>query len=149
MRRWASLPGKFLRLPTERQGLLADAWWQLFVARLLLRLLPFRGLTKFLIKAPSRQFLRTDFERQQVRRKVSWAINLAAKYLPGETVCFPRGLAAQTMCRKRGINAILYYGAAVLPSEGLAAHVWVLDGDDGIVGHQTADKYRVLACFPL
>jgi hypothetical protein len=132
----------------ERKKLLADASWRLLVARVLLRLLPFRKLMKFLI-TPSSRLLQTHSDRRQVCRNVSWAVNLAAKCLPGETVCFPRALAAQIMCRKRGVNAILYYGAAVSPSEGLAAHVWVLDGEEGIVGHQIAYKYLELAHFPV
>jgi hypothetical protein len=52
------------------------------------------------------------------------------------------------MCRRRGISAVMYYGAATELVGGLSAHVWVLDGDDGVVGHELASKFRVLARFP-
>jgi hypothetical protein len=68
--------------------------------------------------------------------------------LPGKTVCFPRGIAAFMMCRARGIDPVLYYGAAVVPGEGVKTHVWLYDGDYGITGHNLADDYCVVARFP-
>jgi hypothetical protein len=120
---------------------------RLIWARVLLRVLPFRRLTS-LLSLPVQQSALSGAERGQLRGDVCWAIDKAAKFLPGRTVCFPRGIVAQVMCRKRGIDTIMYYGAAVDPAEGLRAHVWVQDGGFGVVGHLAVDRYRVLARFP-
>lgn len=86
--------------------------------------------------------------RRSVRQDVGWAIEKASLYLPGKTTCFPKGIAAHAMCRRRGIEAILCYGAANSPGKGLSAHVWVMDDTEGIIGHQIAKDYKVLARFP-
>jgi Transglutaminase-like superfamily len=124
-----------------------EACVRLVLARLLLRLFSFRQLTRF-FSLPLRKTLLSEARHQQLRRDVSWAIQRAARCLPGKTCCFPQGIAAQIMCRKRGIDTIMYYGAAMDPVAGLTAHVWVQDGSNGVVGHLIADKYGVLARFP-
>ena len=137
----------FLRQPAPRQVLFLEAWMRLAWARMLLRVLTFRQLTR-LFSIPLRKTVLSSTERDQLRRDVGWAIEKASDCLPGKTVCFPRGVAAQIMCRKRGIDTMMYYGAVVDPVAGLTAHVWVQDGSCGVVGHVGADKYGVLARFP-
>ena len=137
----------FLRQPKLRRKLLIEAWLRLVWARLLLRFLTFSQLT-WVFNAPVRKTVFSNAEREQLRRDVGWAIERAADWLPGKTVCFPRGIAAQIMCRRRGIDTIMYYGAALDLVAGLTAHVWVQDGRYGVVGHTVADQYSVLARFP-
>lgn len=138
---------KYSRLPTRRKSLVLEAVFHLLFARLILRLLPFRKLVWFLERAPKPARL-LDRERAIIRQEIRWAIAVTAARLPGETVCFPRGIAAQAMLRRRGIPAKLYYGAASLSGKGLAAHVWVQDGDQGVVGHLEASRFKVLAVYP-
>jgi hypothetical protein len=57
-------------------------------------------------------------------------------------------MAAQAMCLRRGIRAILNYGALPIRESGLAAHVWVMDNTEGVVGHEIASEYRIVARFP-
>jgi hypothetical protein len=127
--------------------LFIEACLRLVWARLLLRFLSFRQLT-WLFSIPLRKPVLSGAEREQLRRDVCWAIERASDCLPGETACFPRGIAAQIMCRKCGIDATMYYGAVLDPVAGLRAHVWVQDGPDGVVGHLVASQYGVLARFP-
>jgi hypothetical protein len=137
----------FLRQSPSRKMLFLEACVHLGWARLLLKIFSFRRLT-WAFSSPLRKTVLSSAEREQLRRDVCWGIERAADLLPGKTVCFPRGIAAQIMCRKRGIDSILYYGAAVDPLTGLTAHVWVQDGAEGVVGHLVASRYGVLARFP-
>ena len=148
MPRWTEVPRKFLRQPAGRRKLLLEAYLYLICARLMLLLLSFRQMTRFFNRSSSENGSREGSERARLRQDVRWAIARAAEYLPGETACFPRGIAAQAMLRRRGCNATLYYGAATLPQIGLTAHVWVQDGTEGVVGHQVAQNYTVIAHFP-
>ncbi len=59
-----------------------------------------------------------------------------------------RGLAAQWMLRRRGIPSVLYYGTAAESGKGLAAHVWVKDGESAVIGGKFAARFTVLAAFP-
>jgi hypothetical protein len=148
MRRWTELPGRFRRTPRGRQRLLVEACGYLIWARVLLWLLPFNSLTRFLCRPPAKRPVITGTERLRLREDIRWAVGGVADWLPGKTACFPRAIAAQAMCRRRGVSATLYYGAATLPSAGFSAHVWVLDDTEGVVGHQIASDFRILARFP-
>lgn len=80
-------------------------------------------------------------------RAVAWAVTAAARRARFRAVCIERGLAAQTMLRRRGIGATLYYGAA--PGvDGLAAHVWVRWQGIDVIGGESAARFTPLATFP-
>ncbi len=133
-------------MPWEARWYWLEALLCLSAARLALWMLPFARLAWFL--KHSGQDKLHDAERTRVREGVQWAISEASLYLPGETVCFPRAIAAQMMLRRRGITTTLYYGAATLPTRELKAHVWLQDGAIGVVGHETAGEYHILARYP-
>ena len=128
-------------------ALLGEATMWLIISRLAIFALPFRIIASALDR-PMRRRVLTEPQRGRQRRRIQWAIHRAARFLPGKTVCFPRGIAAFAMCRGRGIDSVLHYGAAVFPGEGLKAHVWLQDGVYGITGHSVAADYCVLARFP-
>jgi hypothetical protein len=142
----------------------------LLAARVALRVIPFRRLTWFFERPPRRPqdtfaererigaAARTPFtagkdditgtERARFRKAVQWIIDEAAWFLPCETVCLPRAIAAQVLLRRRGIGTTLYYGAATLPERGLTAHAWVQDGSQVIVGRSDGQDYHILARYP-
>lgn len=125
-----------------------EAALYLVMARLAIRALPFERLAWFLTLAP-RQPEITGAKRKRVLNEVQRAIEATVCRLPGQTTCFSRAVAAQAMLRRRGVGATLYYGAATSPERGLAAHVWLQDGEEGVVGHQAAQQYRILARYPV
>ena len=131
----------------SQQSLLIEAAICLVLARVALAVVPFRHLTKYM----GRTLMHPEVmgsDRERLRNEVAWAVTAAAKHLPIKMVCFPRGIAAQAMLRRRLIGATIFYGVANLPEHGLAAHVWVQDGTCGVVGHQVAAQYAVLMCYP-
>ena len=130
----------------RRGALQLEAAWLLVAAKIALRLVPFARLAP-LFERPTRVPQRVGEARTQTIGAVRNAINRAARRLPGEYVCFPRGIAAQAMLRRRGVATTLIYGAATLPGQGLTGHVWVMDGETGVIGHTTASDYRELARY--
>jgi hypothetical protein len=138
------------RQPLWRVLLFSEAWLWLALARVLLRVLPSRELPK-LLGVPFRTLLPGIMNScvAEFRQNVRWAIRMAVAFLPGETVCFPRGIAAHAMCRLRGIPTTLVYGAALTEDGKLKTHVWIQDGGDGVIGHALAGEYRVVAEFPV
>lgn len=56
-------------------------------------------------------------------------------------------MAAQAMLRRRGIGTTLYYGAMTSPEGQLQAHAWLQSEDGGVVGHEAAPAYNVLATY--
>jgi hypothetical protein len=124
-----------------------EALVSLLLARLALHLLPFKSIQWYL-KRPTGKPELAGVERERVRKAVRRAILQAVKLLPGKTVCFPRALAAQAMLRRRRIGTSLYYGAMTHRDKGLITHVWVLDGNEGVIGHRVSDGYKIIARYP-
>jgi hypothetical protein len=161
---------RFRRLPAHKRPYLLEVMLYLLAARLALCVIPFRWLTWFLERSPRRPqdtfterrrigaSVRSAFtanrdeitgsERARFRKKAQSLINLAAWFLPGETVCLPRAIAAQTFLRRLGIGTTLYYGAAILAERGLTAHAWLQDGNEVIVGQTDGQEYHTLARYP-
>lgn len=161
---------RFRRLPRRVRPYLVRTVCDLLIARLALRALPFMWLTRLFelppkrpeatyaerkrisSSSPERYPMRidgiTDDERKHLQRRVRRLVELAAFFLPGETACFARAIAAQASLRRLGVGTTLYYGATTRCEDGLTAHVWLQDGNVIIVGHHEAGKYRVLAHYP-
>jgi len=137
---------RLTRQPAWRVALFLEALSWLVVARFLLRVMTFRKLAALLDWAFRGHF--GSASTRERRTNIRWAIRTAAGFLPGKTVCFPKGIAAHIMCRLRGIPTSMLYGAGIVEGGRLKAHVWIQDGTNGVVGHNLAEGYRVIAEFP-
>lgn len=115
-------------------------------ASLAIRLLPFRHLIRILARALPRPEL-TGPERSRAIADVRRAVLAAAARLPNRPRCFPQAVAAQAMLRRRGVVSTVCYGVNTTPAEGLGAHVWLVAGDDGVVGHGLAAQFPLLARY--
>lgn len=136
------------RLTDSRRWMLPQAMLYLLLARLAIRLLHFRTLAWFFVRPASRPEAAGD-ARAQAIKDVRWAIKTASQHQPDLVFCFPRAIAAQAMLRQRGVSVTLYYGATAQSDKGLHAHVWLQDGDQGIIGRRIAQAagHKVLACY--
>ena len=77
-----------------------------------------------------------------------WAVEAAARRLPWRTMCIEKGLAAQHLLRKSGVDARLHYGARHNPDCGkLEAHVWVSVDGKTIIGDQSPLQFAELATY--
>lgn len=86
-------------------------------------------------------------QQRVVGRDVRQAIQRAARRLPWTIVCFPEGLAAQWMLRRRVMPSHLHYG--LRPTvEKLSAHVWVTLAGEIVVGEEPDDAHHCVAIFP-
>src|SRR5919199_6567150 len=129
--------------------ILVEAIVYVLAARLALNLFSFQRLTWF-FERPVKQPELDQAERERALKEVRRTIFRVRQYSPIRTTCFHRAIAAQAMLRRRHVGTTLYYGAATLPERGLTTHVWVQDGDEGVVGHIGAQRHRyhVLARYP-
>ena len=136
-----------LRLSWHDRLLLVESTLRLACAAAAVAMLPFRHIAGMASRPLRRSEPAPDVRIAMVRR-VRWAVRATARRVPWPAVCYQQGLAAHWMLRRRGIPSLLYYGAAPDPDAGLAAHVWVRDGDIDVVGGEIAERYAVLATFP-
>jgi hypothetical protein len=138
---------KILRLPSEDRALLLEAATRLALARLAIAMLPFRYVG-YLAARPARGPEPPEKQRLYERERIRWAVLACARRVPWRAKCFEQGLAAQLMLRRRGVPSVLYYGASPEGPRGLAAHVWVRDGEIDVIGGEIASRFALLATFP-
>lgn len=125
----------------------AEALALVVLAAPAVRLLPFRTLGR-LASGRIRRPVADPAARTLLINRVGWAVDVAGRRSPLRALCFEKGLAAQVMARRRGLDATLFYGARMSSAEKLDAHVWVIcDGYD-LQGGVNAGDYGVLARFP-
>jgi hypothetical protein len=77
------------------------------------------------------------------------AIETAARRLPWRVVCIQKGIAAQRMLRRRGLDAVLHYGIGNdRDRDRLDAHVWVSVDGAPVIGGEEARAFAPVAAFP-
>jgi hypothetical protein len=138
---------KFRRLSWPDRALLAQSFAWLAIASLAIAVLPFPDIAAIASRG-TRRISPAGSARQNLVSRIRWAVGAASARVPWRAVCFQQGLAAHLMLRRRGINSVLYYGAAHTPESALAAHVWVRADDLDVVGCELASQYALLATFP-
>lgn len=118
----------------------------LVLARLAVRLIPFRWLVLWFERSPRGEELRGP-RRRRARREVRVAIRNASRCLPGRTACGPRAIAAQTMLRRRGVSTVLYLGIGPEVA-GMRGHTWLKDGNSPVLGVRRDRLYLPVATYP-
>jgi hypothetical protein len=118
----------------------------LTAASLAIRLLPFRRLLPILTRALRCPEL-AGTDRTRAIADVRRAVRAAAARLPNRPLCFPQAVAAQAMLRRRGVASTVCYGVNTGGGQGLSAHVWLVAGDDGVVGQGVAAQFPLLATY--
>ena len=124
----------------------AEAVSYLTLASLAIRFVPFKRLVPVFTRPLPRPEL-TGPARSRAIADVRRAVLSAAVRLPNRPVCFPQALAAQAMLRRRGVATTMCYGANTGGGTGLAAHVWLLAGDEGVVGQEIAAQFPLLVTY--
>lgn len=137
-------PGLIARLVARRRDLplAAEALVAVALAGLAVKLLSFNRILEFVGQPPKSRKV-SAAEREAIGARIGWAVPASARRLPWKATCFPQGIAAQWMLRRRGIAGTFHYGASIL-NASLEAHVWVMDGERAIVGGREAPLMRTL-----
>ena len=140
----------FLRRLQQARGRdLADfveALCALTAASTAIKLLPFKTVVRTMGRELG-QPQRPVEEYGELAGLVRQAVKRASARLPWTIVCFPEGLAAHWMLRRRGVPSFVHYGLRLSESK-LSAHVWVTLGGAVVVGEEMADFYKCVAVFP-
>lgn len=138
------------RMPGRDLMLAITAWLLLWPARLAIRLVPLRHLSKIYGKdqgaavtipfAPAAAANRAEILRR--------AIALAVRNSPDAANCYPQALVAHLMLRFARIPHTIFFGLkqADGPS-ALAAHAWVMVGPVAVCGQNSFGEYRVVRSF--
>lgn len=125
--------------------LLMEAFGVLVGTSLVIGILPFRWVVRLASRGSAKACSCDDPRGVD---DIRWAVEAIARRVPWRTVCFQKGLALHLMLRRRGVPAMLHYGAGKDEHGGLAAHVWVSVGGAIVMGGDVVDRFRCLATYP-
>lgn len=140
-RRWR----KFRALPARDRALALEAACLLALASLLLVLLPFRHIARWLGSLDGKREVDGD---PALPRAVGRAVERAARNLPWHPLCLPQALAARAMLRRRAIPSTLYFGMRLEGDDRtMRAHAWLTAGSTGVVGVPAAAEFTILARY--
>ena len=140
----------FARRSLFEQAWLLPAWLMLGASRLLILFIAFRSLAPHLGEpAGVGPWLPLIDKRQEVNaRRIARVVQMAAKYTPWESNCFPQAVTARILLGLYGIPYGLFFGVAQEPNaDGLSAHAWVATGRVRVAGGESFDRFAVLGCF--
>jgi hypothetical protein len=132
---------RFFRLPWREQKLVAAAALALPAIRIGLMALPFatvRGIV-------SRRYRRLDDEPSRPSlERVTWAIEVASRYVPGSSNCLVRALASEYILGRLGYPCELKIGVAKSGAGEFAAHAWLESEGRVVIGEFELDRYTTL-----
>ena len=135
--------GRMLRR-LQHYGRVVEALLGLILAQMLLLVLPFRHVAKWIGTIDDHRARVECLDQTPVVQQVGIAVLRAAARLPWSPVCLPRSIVANWMLRRRGIAARVYFGVAIREGE-LKAHAWV-STDEGYVWNEDLD-FTVITAF--
>ncbi len=150
---WRALQRKtlsFLRQPRFTQLWFLPLWMILGLGKAVIFTVSFRRLAPHLGTAVGiAPWVPVLVPAQEVRaRQIGRAVQLAARYTPWESNCFPQAVAARVLLRLYRIPYALYLGLMRDPNTGeFKAHAWVAAGRVRVTGGKSFDQFTVVGCF--
>jgi hypothetical protein len=130
------------RLDGAERRLVIEAAAMLALARLVVRLLPFR-----VIAAGLRRWPESGAADPALARRVRAAVTIAARNVPWNAVCLPQAIAAKAMLALRGSGSALHLGAAFDGDGRIVAHAWLTAGGEVVIGAGGVAGVSALARF--
>lgn len=138
--------GAYRAASLRRVLMVAEAAALLTLARILIRCLPFRTLSRRAVAGGSEK---PDISpgQEATAARIRAAIRRAAS---SWAVCLPQALAANWMLRWRGIGSTLCLGVRRDPHDGrMNSHAWLRVGDSILIGGSQACNFVPVAELPL
>ncbi|MCP5073641.1 MAG: lasso peptide biosynthesis B2 protein [Rhodobacteraceae bacterium] len=121
----------------------------LFIALLLVRLLPFRKYSHRLGTAHPGEYNEEVSQDQALLKDIRWAVNAVNRAFGGCFTCLMQGMAGKAMLNRRGVSNSLVLGVKINRDKqpgvevdtGLAAHAWLWAGKILLLGGEVRDGY--------
>jgi hypothetical protein len=145
---------KLFALSWADRWLLAQVFVLLGIARLALRVVPFRRLARHLGPLQAETAADVSLEHLAQARRVAVAIARVSPHTLWESNCFPQALTAKFWLRRRGIPTTLYLGVVLNKSDAddpshtsMEAHAWLRCGSFLVTGGRGHERFTVTAHF--
>ena len=138
-----------------RQGLVIESVVALARARLLLRAVPFQQLsTRWGALVPigdpciaAHAIGVGSAADAETAREIGWAVTATATVMPFTAMCLQQAVAAREMLARRGIAAVIHYGAGRDAAGQLVAHAWLDAAGARVTGYPVAPNIAAIGAF--
>lgn len=136
-------------LPTFRRRLLyMEACFFLLTWHVIGKVLPLEWYKRFFGKRVNQTPMLTNSTPSPAALKISYTIIRSAQIVPWRPVCYPQALAAKSMLKLRGLNSVLYFGAASGNSQRLIKlHCWIAHRGVILTGKKGHKAYKVIQIY--
>ena len=143
---------KFLLLTGQQQKLFVEAYLTLGFYRIAILTRSFKSLVSELHQNGKPIHAEFADEKKQLALFIGDAVTTAANYTPWQSACLVQALTAQRMLRKRKIAGRFHLGVTMNsadnnPNDPMAAHAWLVCGDEIITGNAGLENYTILSTF--
>lgn len=138
---------RFSHLPSGEKWLAVEACAWFCVARLAIRLLPFRVIASALGKHMHETPDAIEAEQSKVAKQIQKAVGRVGRSLPWGPKCFDHALSAKAMLVRRRIPSTLYFGVKRSQDQRLLAHAWVRCGNQILTGAKGSSDFAVVSSF--
>jgi len=131
------------------QCLMVPAWLMTGLARLLVRLVPFRLFAQGLgtHHGVSAFIPLLDDKRQAHALSIGRAVRMSSTLAPWNANCQAQAIAARCLLGLFGVPYAVFYGVSKDPVEQMKAHAWVCSGPIQVTGGYGFDEFTVVAVF--
>lgn len=87
-------------------------------------------------------------EQERRARQIGRVVQLAARFTPWDSNCYPQAVVARILLGWYGIPYCLFFGVRRDPdSAAFLAHAWVASGRVRVTGRFSFDQYAVVGVF--
>lgn len=139
----------FARRPLFEQAWFLPVWLLLGASRLLITFVPFRSLAPHLGRhsgaTPWVPLL--DVQRTAMAHSIGRVVQMAAKYTPWKSNCFPQAATARILLGLYRIPYCLFFGVDPANNARIQAHAWIVSGRIPVCGGQSFEQFTVVGCF--
>jgi hypothetical protein len=140
----------FLRQPSFAQVWFVPLWLLLGLAKAVIFTLSFKRLAPHLGQSQGvAAWVPLVNQAQQARAvQIGRAVQLAARYTPWDSNCFPQAVAARLLLGWYGVPYALYFGLMRdADSAGMKAHAWVCADRVAVTGGRSFGQFTVVGVF--
>lgn len=139
----------YVRWDSQRRTLAWQAFWWLGWYRLLILTIGFKRFAWLHGWFMAETLPQISLAGQRLAAEIGFAVQHVADHTPWLSTCLTQALAAQRMCRRRGLSSTLFLGVAMSPDQGLEAHAWLRCGDAVLIGFEEMGEFNQIASYAL
>lgn len=140
---------KYFLLTGQQKKLFVEAYLMLGLYRIAIIIRSFKSLVTGLNYNEKSTHVDISDEKKQLSILIGNAVTTVANHTPWQSTCLVQALTTQRMLRKRKIAGMFHLGVTMNSAENdpLAAHAWLVCGDEILTGKVGIERYTILSTF--